>query len=518
MTKHILLIIIQLLLFLNIDAQPNVDWSPELSSTLGNGSFNKMIGIINQNYYVVNRRNRKSVIQKFSMDDRLVKVDEFDFFGNNGRYVVEDIVKTSKDTFFYIHEYYEKEREWILYACDFKDGKFQKPKEIFFESYRDIARGRIDNAFAGFENYSNRDGGLVFSPDSTKLGFVNIIPRSDHKQSEVVSCVVYDSALNQIWKASFDYKFSDTPFQFGEYQLANNGIFYFTGSYRVKRSKKGRVKTIREQKLPQHRQYLYSVDKNGIRENEIDLGAESAAVNACIILSVEDPDLMFLAGHYSNGEKANRYNGLYTVKANSNLEFTNPSFFELSEDIKNASSFDFQIYDVLRFENGSFGFVAEEEILFFRNNFNNNNYYDWRYNNFNQVGLQTLNYSWNDLVIPVFDVQGQLQKLNFVLRRYDSLIPRDGSYQLARAEGKTFIIYNDIKPRKVAKDLGLKGRNFTDIIELDSNGDIIAQETIISKHNNRYEYTPQLSTHDDNVLIFGNYNNHRLQFAKIYLK
>jgi len=505
--------------FQKASAQDPIEWSEEIRSPLGNNSYTKMLGVVDDNYFLLHARNQKQIISKFTHNHEKVSEKEFTYFGKNEDYGFIEIIKTPTDTFLYMHELLNKHKEWVLHIARYKDGNFLDPEEIYFEAHKEISVARLRNSFEGIRSNDAVEGKLIMSSDSSHIAFVNTIYKTDYRQKEIVSAIVFDSAMKELWRASFNHEFTREVFELENVRVLNNGTIKFLGKIQTKLRTSGKVISIREKKLPRYRYSLYNMDQYGITDQSIELDKKNAIVQAGIFQASNEKENFKVAGFYSNGEKQDRINGIFCSQSNSELELTQISTHEMKKEIWKDLTFDFKINQMIEFDNGNFGFLAENNFVTSSVSYDNFNTFNrgYRVNGLNN-NIREYFYNSDEILFPVFSKDGTLKKLNILYKQYRSNSPVGGSYYFTKSNSASYLVFNDVKSNKEKKALDLKGRVFTDLVIINSEGDIESQETISTDRETRYNYSPHLTGFENGYLITGFFINGRVEFGKINLK
>ncbi len=497
-----------------IYSQNYLNWSDPSEQKFDSNANYKILGIVGDKYYAISERNRNNILYTFSLDHKLLNKEDFNVFGQNRDYAVQNIVTTPRDTFLYIHELSQKYKEWIMYKCDYKNGRFTEPKEIYFEKYDDISNKRLRQSYQNYEIYSGNQGGIVMSPDSSHLAFVNIIGTTESRQSEVVSIIVFDSAMNEKWRASYDYDFSDRSIEIKAIRLANNGIPYMLAELESDLEYGKGIVPLRVKNLPRNKYFIYRVDQSGILSQEVKIDKQIGIVDANMIFPDINSDDYVITGFYSNGDKNNRVTGLFWCKGNPELEIREYKMHPLDKKIAKGMSYNFEVNDVLRMNNGGVGFVSEEyRVIVDNNNFNRGGF-----NSFAPIGGVTYSYESGDILIPYFDNYGNLIKTNIIQRRFETTEDSFSNYALAESDNSYYILYNTTKSRKEAKALGLNGRVFSDMMALNKSGNVQLVTTLISERDDNFLFSPDLMIYDTARIVLGGYDRRDLILAELRIE
>jgi len=436
-----------------------------------------------------------------------------------------------------MHYFSDKYKEWIIYACAFEDGNFGEPKEVFFEEY-DIDRSRLSNAFSSHQFRSSTQKDLVISKDSSHVAFVNVIPANRYNKDDLLTVVVWNQFMEIQWRATYDFKFGDKDFEQKEAVVSNDGDVYFLASVDKKIDLNGKPISLKSKNLPRYVYNIYKLTEDELLEKNIDLGKGNAVVDAGLFIEDDNTGQVYLGGFYTTDDRKSRLKGVFFGTGSDDLETTDYHIHDFDNDflsglerkraIKNDKglSYNYNIKNLLRFDDGTVGFIAENEYI--TEQFNNTD----RFNTFgrginngvNAFGAggfnnnRILTYHSNEIVIPRFSREGNLLSMEKIDKTYRSENPYYTTYTLATVGNKSYLIFNDRKTNKEAKAIKKKGRRFTDLVVIDESGFIEHQETLFSNKEIELPFTPYLSAFSDRYFIIGSSVGKKYSFGTIELK
>ncbi len=515
-------IYLQLILFFFLGntillAQSDVIWGDYERKALGNNTRYDFLGIVGDHYFVLAGIPNKKLLQKYSLDHRLIKEKEIRDFGKNRDFIIQNIIKTPKDTFLFAYEYIDKHREWVLYKYDYQDGFFGKPIELHYDSYKDLSRKRVLSSFNSYRN-DETNGGAYISPDSNYIAFVNIIEPTDYRQKDVISLSVYDSKMRKEWFISYDYKFSREGFTLEDILLSDEGKIYILGAENRKNKVGGKVKSIKVKNLPRYDYYVYRVDQNAIEEYKVETSDGTGVVEAGFFISKDRPDQISISGFYTDGQKRNELDGVFLTNISTNLETQSQELNDFSEDVKKLIPNNVEIKDWLRFDDGTIAFIAEDSYVRQTNDFNDINRINTFSNRFNPAFNNRIDiYNTHDLIVVSFAPDYTLNQLQIIPRRFQDRMESLTSFRVLRGNKRQAIVFNDNKTRKEAKLLDRKGNIFTDIVYFDSSGRVDFQETLFTDREVDAIFPLRLIDTDQSKVIFGIYDNRDVSFGSILL-
>lgn len=527
--KILVFFFLGMLAFNTVDAQGiNVDWGPKYKRPGGTFGDFKFLGIYGDYYYLVVQTRRENILLQYGMDHKLVDKTELKFRHNNYRLEIKDIVTTKEGPFIYMHYYSDQHREWSVYASKFEDGFFSNPKEIFYESFDDLPRARISRAYDRFTLLPVTQKDLVLSQDSNFVAFVNVIPSQDYRQDDVISVAVWDSKMKLAWQAYFDFKFGDRDYDIKDAVVSNSGEVYFLASVDKRYDLRGKPISIKEKNLPNYVYNIYKVTEDEIIENDIDIGRGNAIVDAGLFIEDETTDEILLGGFYTTNDHKTRLKGVFFTSGTKNLEMGDAKIHEFNRRFLEglASSrainknkglpYNFDIKNLLRFDDGTMGFIAENSYVTTSTTPSSIGYGGIN----GGLGNNTLTYTFhtNDIIIPRFDSSGELINIEKIDKSFRSENVTHTSYSLATVDNKTYLIFNDRKSRSETKKIKKKGRRFTDMAVIGPNGAIEYHETIFSNKEIDLPFVPSLSDFSEDYMIIGGALGTKFTFGKIDLK
>jgi len=504
--------ILLMLCFSTLDAQYEVEWASQRNNKIERNATYKLLGIVGDRYYAISERNENRLLYTYDLNHNLIEEEDWNFFSKNRDYRIQEIITTPSDTFFYIHELSQQHKEWIIYVCRYRDGKFTDPEEIYFEKYEDVARSRLSDMFNNYGAYVRKNGGIVMSPDSTKLAFVNVVMPSSHNQDEIVSVVVWDSGLQESWRASYDYNMSNDRFDIKSIKISNDGIVYALAELEKDLELDKGIVPLKRKNLPRTQYVVYRIDRSGIVSNNISIDKKNGIVEAGLFFKDKSSSDFVIAGFYSDGTKSYRMSGLFWSECSADLEHTGMKLHAFEKEIWKNMSHDYVIEEGLFFDNGSTGFVSENYEVRIVNNNNGFNRNAFGVNNF-----RSFSYYSGELVIPRFSSTGELIHTFFIQKNYDSPVSASTSYAMAYDGYQYYIMFNDTKRKKQAKATGMKGRQFTDMIVLTSSGEISSDVSLFSEREEDVLFSPYLFCTDNEHIAFGGFRNGRMLVGKIKL-
>ncbi|MBT8190141.1 MAG: hypothetical protein KJO29_06900, partial [Bacteroidia bacterium] len=486
----------------------NVNWGPVYKRDSGNRSGYKLISVEQDGYYVLTYSNQGNMISKFDLNHNFISEVPLSFSRVKYTILLQDVIKTSAGTFLYMHYLDEQKKVWSLLVSEFQSGRFSDPRVVYSQKI-DIKFSRLKQSFDAYQ-YGFGDE-LILSEDSTRVGFVNIIPGQDYKENEEIAVAVFDERMNLLWQTLHSFKFSRKDNAITQKEVSSFGELFLVGWIHKKR--KGSKSGARSQAyLPQFEYILYEFRKDEIIEDVVNLGENVAPLDVALFFPDPSKKEFLLSGFYTDDDHKTRQKGLFFanghpesgILASRMTEFKPRFLKDLVSDraITKGKGLDlsFDINELLRFENGNLGFIAEKNYVNYTDNFNNSYYgsygsiYSPYYGVYNNANRQrTPVYHTDDIVIPVFSADGEILSIQKIEKEYNSYSSSSTSYTMARSGGKAFLVFNDKKSKEERKRDDLKGSRFTDLVVIDSNGMIEYRETIFTNKDTDLDFVTTMS-------------------------
>ena len=491
-----------------------INWGPQYRIKGGNNGTYKFLGLQGDHYFFVERPGQSNTLLTFDAQHNLLSSNNFNQIEANQRLNIHGAIDTRSGTFIYSHQYNRKYNEWILYAGPLSVNNDLRLREVYFQEYK-IDKGRLESKFRDFQfDYGPVENSLIMSKDSSKVAFVNVIPTTNYREEEVIAVAVFDDKMNLLWKDAFFYKYGKDRVFFDQTVVSDNGEIFMVLSTDRQREKTRGITTRGEKNLPNIEFVLLNINQEGILEHKLKLERKIAPTDVALFFPDAGSNRFLIAGFYGDMEHANRIKGMFFQYSDSEFnnqalrtyEFENSFLRDLvrEKDIRKGKglSDNFAITDIINYEDGKIGFVAEERYE--RVNWNNNNPFIgpgiYRNNGFNDRWIE---FFTDDMIIAKFNPDGTLLNLQKIIKRSRSINPSMTSYALAHSNNFTYLIYNDEKTGKERKEIKKKGRLFTDIAIIDDRGNIVFQETLFTNREIPYIFDTNLSQFNDELLLIG---------------
>ncbi len=531
MTKKIFTILSILFFCSSLVAQDyNVDWGPIYRKDGGNYSSFKLIGIEGDKYYVLGQAGSLSKIATYDLDHRLVSEDIIQFRTLRKKVILQDIIQTATGTYMYFQHLDKKKKVWSLLVSTFNNGNLGEPVEVYSQKIN-LPLSRLGRRYDQYQN--GTAPGLLLSEDSTKVAFVNIIPGQDYRQDEEIAVAVFDSDMNLQWKSLHSFKFSKKQFEITQSIVSGNGEVYLIGWTHLKRkgTKRGSKS---EAYLPQFEYKVFELRNEEIIEDIVNLGDNVAPLDVAMFFPDVSSSNYLLSGFYTDDDHKTRQKGIFFATGHPDVGILSVKLTEFeAKFLRNLVSkravskgkgldLSFDINELLRFSDGTMGFIAEKNYITYQDNYNNyNTYYGYSelYRSNYYYGNQYRNpvYHTDDIIILIFNADGEILNIQKIEKDFNGGSDLYVSYSLAKANDKVYLIFNDKKSAHEKKETKKKGSRFTDIVVINNVGNIEVHKTLFTDRELDLNFITTMSDYNQEIMLIGSQSHKRYAFGLLEL-
>jgi len=507
-----------------------IDWGPILKNK---SSSYKFLGLTGDTYQMVFNPERENRLITHSLSHRIISDEYFDYVFNKQRLKIHGSIETKSGSFVYMHQFNKKYNEWVLHASEFKNGTYTAPQEIYFQEI-DFEKPSLKRAFDYYDdqgrngNFSSGvDGGLSISEDSTKVAFINHIDSPRPGKQDAFAIAVFDDKMNLLWKDVFYHSFGKEGGIVTQKIVTNDGEVYLLAKVDKENKLGGKVKSRKSKNLPDFDYHICHINQEGILEHTVDIGARFGATDMGIFFPKDNTEQYLLAGFYSNDEFGpNRINGVFFTYGDKDFKKNEVKVHKFEKGFLENLTLDraikkgkgvpstFAIKDMLEYKDGTIGFIAEE-TYFTQNTYNTGPGIGIGARNSFLNQTRTIVYNTNNIIIPKFDVEGNLLNIQKIEKEYNSEWPTTTSYSLAINKGKAYVVFNDFKKRKEARAMNKKGRLFTDLVVIGVEGEIENRETLFSNKEIDLYFNTVFSGYNDKVMLIGTASSRNYQMGTL---
>ncbi|NNE27179.1 MAG: hypothetical protein HKN09_10075 [Saprospiraceae bacterium] len=523
--KWVLLLVI-LFIVSALSAQwTDVSWGPVYKKDSGLFSGYRFIDIDDDGYYVLHEDNNGQTIVHYDLNHRIVSVNALMLRSPFQPLLIQDIVRTKAGIFLILHYLDDRSKEWIMMASPFIEGEFRDPFQIYAQRHK-LKPVDLRRAYEQFEN-AQADGMLV-SEDSTKVAFLHILPGQDYKKDEYITVAVFDENLKLEWQSTHFYKFSKKEFEITQSEVSSDGKVFMVGWTHKKRSGSKRGSRS-EEYLPDFEYKLYEIREGEIIQDIVNIGDRVAPLDVALFFPDPKKSDFLLTGFYTDDNHKTRQKGLFFAKGHPDVGLLSSQITEFkARDLKNLVSdraiskgkgldLSYDINQLLRFDNGTLGFVAEKNYVSYTNNNDYYNPYYGYYNSFYGPNYREPLFHTDDILIPVFDTEGNIMTIHKVEKDFTSSHRSRTSYAFAQANGSTFLIFNDRKSKDERKSANRRGSRFTDILRIGPSGLIADRSTLFTNVELDLDFVTSNFANNDDTIIISSESNRRFAFGLMLL-
>ena len=503
----------------------DVNWGPVYKKDGGLYSGYRFIDIDDYGYYVLHEDNTGHTVVHYDLNHKIISVDALALRSPFQPLLIQDIIETRSGIYLILHYLDDRSKEWIIMASPFIEGQFRDPFQIYSQRHR-LKPVDLRRAYEQFEN-AQADGMLV-SEDSTKVAFLHILPGQDYRKDEYITVAVFDENLQLEWKSTHYYKFSRKDFEITQSAVSSHGEVFMVGWTHIKR-KGSRRGTRSEEFLPDFEYKLYEIREEEIIQDIVNIGDRVAPLDVALFFPDPSKQDFLLTGFYTDDSHKTRQKGLFFANGHPEAGILSSQLSEFKpRDLKNLVSdraiskgkgldLSYDINQLLRFDNGVLGFVAEKNYVSYTNNNDYYNPYYGYYNSFYGPNMREPVFHTDDVVIPVFDAEGNILTIHKIEKEYTSSFNARTSYAFAQAGGNTYLIFNDRKTKDERKESRRKGNRFTDILRIDPSGLISERNTLFTNVDLDLDFVTSKFANNNETIIITSESNRRFAFGLMLL-
>ncbi|MEL7221208.1 MAG: hypothetical protein AAGJ93_07815, partial [Bacteroidota bacterium] len=454
-------------------------------------------------YHLIMRPRRSNTLLSFNFDHRLISNKAINFQFDSKNIQLNDFVETRAGRFAYFIDYEKRSNQLSLLVSSFENQAFTNTRAVLRQSFK------AGWGFRRVEAGAHMIGGdinnsLSISIDSSKVAMANILSTRDQNTPEAYALAVFDENFELLWKKIQVFEYRDRDLQVIQSVVSNDGTLYLLArlldrpTLLTPADKRG---------LPRYSYKVFQVTETDHQTFDIELESGTAPQYAGLYFPDPNAANFIVSGFYTTNERRSGLKGLFLNKVNvATAEVSSTTYPLEAEFLKNLISnrdlkkdrglnAAFRIKDFLQFEDGSFGFIAEEYYVTVRTQGGATA---------GSMQTQTYVYHSNQMVIPRFSAEGEFLNIQKIDKSYTSENAQLTSYSMAFANGKVYLVYNDYKRAAERKELRESGRRrgrYTDMTIIDENGIITFQETLFSSKEIDMNYFPQQSDFSEDYLL-----------------
>lgn len=479
-----------------------IDWGPENVKEGGLSANFRLVGLTDDAYHLIMRPRRSNTLLSFNFDHRLIDNKAINFQFDSKNIQLNDFVETRAGRFAYFIDYERRNNQLSLLVSSFEGQTFANTRAVLQQSFK------ASWGFRQVEAGSHIIGGdinnsLSISIDSSKVAMANILSTRDMNSPEAYSLAVFDEHFELLWKKIQVFEYRDRDLQVIQSVVSNDGTLYLLARLLDRPT----LFTAAEKRgLPRYSYKVFRVTQTDHQTFDVELDNGTAPQYAGLYFPDPNAANFIVSGFYTTNERRSGLKGLFLNKVNVSTGEVNTATYPLASeflqdlisnrDLKKDRGLNssFRIRDFLQFDDGSFGFIAEEYYV----TVNRTN------NGMGSMQTETYVYHSDQIVIPRFSAEGEFLNIQKIDKSYRSENARLTSYSMAFANGKVYLVYNDYKKadeRRALRESGRRRGRYTDMTIIDENGAINFQETLFSSKEIDMTYLPQQSDFSEDYLL-----------------
>lgn len=491
------LLLLFALLVGNVSAQTEYEtnWSAPQKIPRGNNTPMYNLGVMDGNYYLSFVNGKSNTIHRYNLDHKYIGKQELVIQKDKKNIAIREVLHTKAGYFGYSGYYNAKESSYSLIAYDMKDGRFKNRRKIFDQPLKlSGLRSASGGKFSLFGNRASSQSGVpnsdfVMSADSSKLAFHNLLTDRNYFAEDQIMVGLFDKDLNLLWKKKQPLNYQDRDLSIIQATVSVKGeIFVLARLFERRRTK--------DRKLPRYDYKVFHITKDNFKEYDVELNRDNAPADAGLFIPPEE-NAVVVGGLYTNAERRGGLLGSFLFRidlANGQVEDRVFKFSPRDLEVvlnknrirkgKGLPEYHYNIKDFINFSNGSMAMVTEATWAVTTSTPNPNGGFN-----------RTVTYYSDDLLMPTFTADGQLEKVGVIDKYFSSGSSINQSYGIGWDEGKVYLLYNDRKTGKERKEIGMKGTsNYTDMTVFSAFGEQLYQGTLFNNRSIKSTFAPRYTS------------------------
>lgn len=473
-------------------------------------SMHYLIGIEDDAYYVLEKPKKSPTLLKFSLDHKLLKRTQPKMQFQGKRVILDRFVKTQSGTFGYLQQFDKKKKTYKIFTSKFEDGKFAAMREIYSHQYKKLVS--VFSTQFSHPGHPQLGSRFIVSKNKEYAAYTNALSSKPKSRKESFAVALFDQDLNMLWESYPKIPEQQDDLTLIQTKVSDEGIIYLLG--RFEGGKKINGTKIRKEYI------VFKITENGMDNFLLELPANTAATHAAIHLPSDQKNELVLSGLYQSSESKRYYDGAFslTVNTETGKKDVKLSKFEDEFDLKKIMKkkmVEGQIISLnstFELSNGHFGFVAEA-MGQQSNTPATSGPNPGGLNSGNKIKLKSGN-----LFCVFFDENGNFLKETVIEKFCHDYSSTILSYAAAVMDDKLFLVFNDMKTGKKKREADTAGGKkksvmSSDLVVLDSQGEIEFNETIFDKKSVGLLFTPYMMDYTDKFILLTSQNGSLQKFA-----
>ncbi|MFT7588330.1 MAG: hypothetical protein ACI959_000537 [Limisphaerales bacterium] len=495
-----------------------INWSLLQKKDGGMFAVERFVGAADGKYYVVSRPNKSNIVKVFDFNHKLIKSVPIRSEINRKPIAVDEVIQTKSGNYGVGFITDRKTKSKQVYLFDFSDLKAinKPPRKLAGWTYGASA-GNIVSALTIGASTNSDASGINQSYDSTKVlitGFAGALKSAAKNKFNKYIINVFDENLEPIWDRELKLPYSDSDLEIENFQVSNSGSVIITGKHWVNASE-------RKKGEPKYDYVVFLVTQKSMEEFNIEF---DNAVPTDAVSYIDKDGKVYIGGMYTKRDvKYRGTHGTFLACYTSALEPIFLSKFPLSKVInesilsrraqrkdKGANNFPIKTL-IVNHETGNFTMIAEETYRTYRTSTSTSG-----------STRTTTYYHTNEIMVPTFDLKTGEQKNNALIEKgFVSASLYITSFTYGTSGGSVYLLFNDFKTKEERKDLGKQGKRtrYTDIVRINSEGQIKSSENLFTSKSIESEFMPKSSNFigDGKILLIGFKGFKKVQYGLLDL-
>jgi hypothetical protein len=478
-------------------------------------------------YYIHSTPNGHDVILRYNLSHQLMSTTEVEETLKRSDISFRNLFHSGGDQFAYFFDgkKTKEDKTWRIYVSTFDRGKLGKVKEIFNQTYplpyefRNLYyQANIHSTTSFGANGASRSldevPEFVQSPDRSKTAFYVNFDTPQNNKSFSVAIAVFDEHQQLIWERFHTVENVDAKTFVSRFTISNEGevLMLMRSGKKSSGNKDERAGT-----------FLLKADKDQVTYLPIELFSDYNIDDVQILPPDHTGGPSSLAGFYSNADESKKLEGVFVANVSLTDHKITPKLYPFPKSVglavntkgqikKNSGiSRSFQLDHKIRFNDGSFAFIAERR-------------YSYPVTKTSGTTMKTYTmYHAGEILLPFFTPDGELDTITVIDKEYDAEEWEWGSesYTYAFYQDKLHLLYNTVlasEDKKELREEGIKGNLFTNEAIIDHSGKILSEETIMTNKDYDLLFIPFICDFENDKWLIGTMSLNKYSFGILRLK
>ena len=524
--RNLFLITISILSPLFLKSQSyNIQWGPVIDKEGGLFAGFSLAGLTDSVYTVYSTPGKKNLLISYDWNHK--EIANIDIEEKTGRKNISfrHLIKLKNKTIAYFFEDTKEDNQWRILAAPFEAGKLGTLKQVFNKTYKDDLTGihigrQLGIHYNGHENQISEHTlkEYAVSSDQSKIVIMNIQDGKAIGPSVKLCFVVFDPEMNVLWDKTVTLESPNNAHDIISLSMANDGTILCM--YKVDR----RDSKIKSKDRDPYTLSLLKVNQAEHKDLVLRMPSEYQVDEAQLFIPRGEKEEMVIAGFFTKNREEKDLEGIFVCKVPISITMLQPILHRFPDSLlhriltrrelkkKDGIRSSFHLDHLLQLENGRFGFLTEERY----------SYTTITTSTTGTGGTRTRTYYVaTDILVPIFDESGKLLAIPHIEKAYTTQEYGSESYAHAYHDGRLYVIYNDHKTGEERRDLkeeGKKGRIYSDMSVISSNGQLLSQSTLFTNKDHDLLFVPYISNQHGSHFLVGAMSINKFSFGFLELQ